>query len=105
MLRQYKFLACVERLCLNFKICKFKQRYFSTSNVKPKDEKVSENPHDYIDYKKKISKNQFLKMELAENPEFDKAFPFLSDYKKPSTLFPKDEELDYIESLRLINSV
>ena len=37
---------------------------------------------------------------LAQNPEFDKAFPFLRNYKKPSTLFRKDEEYDYLDSLR-----
>ena len=71
---------------------------FSTGD--PKDSKDSSNPTEFPDPKKKISNNKFLKMELAQNPEFDKAFPFLRNYKKPSTLFHKDEEYDYLDSLR-----
>ena len=75
------------------------QPQFLFSNP-PKNEDTSKKPSEYYDPKKNISNNDFLKMELAQNPEFDKAFPFLRNHKKPSTVFPKSEEHDYIDSLR-----
>ena len=56
---------------------------------------------EYIDQqKKKLTNAEFLKYELNQNPEFDKAFPHLAAYK-PSTFIPRDKkERDFMESLR-----
>lgn len=41
-----------------------------------------------------------IKMELSENPEFEKAFPNLKDYK-PQTEIPINHyKLDFMESLK-----
>ncbi len=45
------------------------------------------------------SNYRFLKKELSENPEFDKAFPHLARHKEPSQLQEKNAEVDFIGSL------
>lgn len=47
----------------------------------------------------KIKNNSFIKLELQQNPEFDKAFPHLKPYKPITYIAPKSEEYDYMESL------
>lgn len=101
MLRNIKPFFIIERFSSNFKKIGFACTPFKWFSEEKNDAKgLKDAPPDYYDAKKKISKINFLKMELAQNPEFDKAFPFLKNYKKDSTIFPKDEELDFIESLR-----
>lgn len=100
MLKQYKILFCLEKLSsFGLKGLKLQNKCFFSSSTGKKDEET-EKPPEFFDPKKKISNNTFLKIELSQNPEFDKAFPFLRSHKKPSTLFRKDEELDFIDSLR-----
>lgn len=50
-------------------------------------------------YSCSTSNYRFLKRELSENPEFDKAFPHLATLKQPSQLQEKNAEVDFINSL------
>lgn len=99
MLRNIKFFSFLEGISYKFKNLHNQHKYFNlfssenNSGDPPKPSKLNNS-------KLNISNADFLKMELSENPEFDKAFPSLKNYKKPSTLFRKDEELDFIESLK-----
>ena len=52
-----------------------------------------------LDIKKKISNAAFLKYELTQNPEFDKAFPHLAKYKPPLKIKRDTSEYDFIQSL------
>jgi len=99
MLRQAKLFICLESFCPRFKFLNHKNSFFFSDPPK-KDEANAIKPPEYYDPKARISNNDFLKMELSQNPEFDKAFPYLRHHKKPSTLFAKNEEHDYIDSLR-----
>lgn len=101
MLRNIKPFFIFERFSPNFKKVGFVSTPFKWFSEEKNEKNITKGPPpEYYDAKKKISKINFLKMELAQNPEFDKAFPFLKNYKKDSTIFSKDEELDFIESLR-----
>lgn len=102
MLRKTKVLLNLEAAASRF--CKpvWAKSLNAFAFSSEKEEKEQKKHAEYFDPKKKISANDFLKMELSQNPEFDKAFPFLRSHKKASTLFPKNEEHDFIESLRFV---
>jgi len=51
------------------------------------------------DIRQKISNSTYLKYELTQNPEFDKAFPHLAKYKPPTTVKRDTSEYDFIDSL------
>lgn len=70
---------------------------FSTTNKQSQPKSVENT----LDKKgeSKISVKHFLRYELTQNPEFDKAFPNLAKYKPSTTIKDKKEELDFIESL------
>lgn len=85
------------------------QRYlravrFSTKNDNSTKASSKEGMHsdwvsNAIENKKKISNSTFLKYELSQNPEFDKAFPHLSHYKPETTIRKDTGERDFVESL------
>ena len=45
--------------------------------------------------------SKFLKDQLMNNPQFDRAFPEAADYKEPTTIKLKKKEVDFIKSLGL----
>ena len=51
------------------------------------------------DIRRKISNSTFLKYELSQNPEFDKAFPHLAKYKPATKISRTNTEYDFIDSL------
>jgi ribosomal protein S18 len=76
------------KLRLNFLYCQF-----STQAGKAESTQKSK------DIRTKISNSAYLKYELTQNPEFDKAFPHLAKYKPQTTVPRESNEFDFIDSL------
>jgi hypothetical protein len=66
-------------------------------------QKGSMNPKKFLnifqDSKSHASQYAFLKYELTQNPEFDKAFPHLAQNKDPTKLSRDLAEKDFVKSL------
>ena len=73
MLKQYKFLFSLQKISsFAFKTCQVQSKCFF-SNSAEKHDQESEKPPEFFDPKKKISNNEFLKMELSQN-EYEMIF-------------------------------
>lgn len=89
------------KLRLNFLYCQFSTQAGKTeSTQKSRGIIISTAFRQFsLDIRTKISNSAYLKYELTQNPEFDKAFPHLAKYK-PQTTVPRDSnEFDFIDSL------